>query len=191
MYVFFVGVVLFPPFSHIFTHAFFSFCPLLCLQFNVHSLDIARAAQASARTKYEIAESFSLATTSLALDKGLEFPFVTMPDFEVQASNARDLAETEMMAWCPMVSRTQAPEWGRYVATNQGWLQESYEYLGLPFDGVGTVSPVITMTRDFDDPNYNEGSHPLLLNMMSPIWYVILGIGCKSVRSVLHYPGLC
>ena len=106
----------------------------------------------------------------MALDKGIEFPFVTVPDFEVQASNARELAQTDAMSWCPMVSRTQAPEWGQYVAANEGWLEESYEYLGIPFEGVGMVSPVISNTRDFDDPTYNEGLHPLLLNMMAPVW---------------------
>ena len=161
----------FPPqkltlFWRLFLHLFF------LVQFTVHALDIARASQASARSKYEVAESFALATTSLALDRGLTFPFVTLPDFEVQASNARELSDTNRLGWCPFVSRSQASEWGQYVAANQGWLQESYEYLGWPFDGVGNVSPIVRNTRDFDDPTYNEGSHPLLFNMMAPVWYV-------------------
>lgn len=125
-----------------------------------------------ARSKYEVAESLALATTSLALDKNASFPQVTVPNFEVRASNARELSDTDILIWCPFVSRSQQAVWGNHVTANQGWLRESYEYLGLPTDDLGQIPPEIQATRDFSSPDYNEGMHPALENMMAPIWYV-------------------
>ena len=140
-------------------------------QFELHALDIARASQASARSKYEVAESMALSTTSLALDKDLTFPNVTLPDFEVQSSNARELADLDLMVFCPFVTRGQEQaEWGSYVVQEQGWLRESLDYLGLEDVEPGQVSPEVQNTRNFNDPSYNDGFHVELEDRMAPTW---------------------
>ena len=106
------------------------------------------------------------------MDKGIQFPWVTVPDFEVQASNSRELSDTDLLAWCPLVPRDEAQAWGDYVTENQGWYLESLEFLGMSTDNIGLVDPQIRLTRNFDDPNYNQGLHPDLMNRMAPTWYV-------------------
>lgn len=149
-----------------------SSCSIL-QQFQLYARDVARASQASARSKYEVAESMGLSTTSIATDKDLEFPFVTIPNFEVQAGNARELSDTDLLVYCPLVTRgEQQTEWETYSSKNQGWLGESLDFLGMVDVNPGLIPNQIYGTRDFSSPSYNDGMHPDLLDTMAPLWYV-------------------
>jgi len=139
--------------------------------FRLYARDIARASQASARSKYEVAESMALSTTSLALDKGLQFPFVTVPDFEIVASNARELSDTDLLAMCPLIKgREQRQEWEDYSVREQGWLRESLDVVGMTNVDPGLIPTEIHDTRDFLLPNHNEGLHPDMIDMWAPLW---------------------
>jgi hypothetical protein len=140
-------------------------------QFELYANDVARSSQALARSKYEVAESLGLSTTSVALDKNQVFPFVTLPDFEVQGSSARELSDTDLIVFCPLVYRgEQEKSWGNYSIANQGWLREALDYAGEPDVDPGPIPESIHDTRDFSDPSYNDGLHPELLDRMAPLW---------------------
>ena len=80
------------------------------------------------RSKYEVAESMALSATSFAMDKNMTFPFVTIPDFEVQASNSRELSDTDLLSFCPLVTRAQQTEWEGMRTPEGGkrWLPEKW-----------------------------------------------------------------
>lgn len=133
---------------------------------------MARASQLSARNKFEVAEGMALSTTSLSLDKGLEFPFLTIPDVEVQAINSRKLSDTDLLAYAPLVSLENRREWETYAQENQDWLRQSLDFIGKQDVNPGSVPPRVYGTRDFLDPSHNQGYHPDLEKVMAPLWYV-------------------
>ena len=126
----------------------------------------------------------ALSTTSYANDKGLKFPFVTIPDYEVQASNARELSDTDVLAFAPLVHRDLMGKWGNYSVNNQGWLRQSLDFIGRNDVDPGQVTPKIKNPRDFSDPNHNQGMHPDLANVAAPIWYGF----ANAVRSTIYTP---
>ena len=159
--------------SFLVTHSFLPLYVTLLQQFTLYARDVARASQASARSKYEVAESMALSTTSLALDKDLQFPFVTVPDFEVVASNARELSDTDLLAMCPLIrGREQRKQWEDYSVREQAWLRESLDVVGMTNVDPGLIPTEIENTRDFLLPDHNEGLHPDMIDMWAPLWYV-------------------
>jgi hypothetical protein len=151
------------------------------LQFKLYAVDIARASQASARSKFEVSESMALGTTSVSLDRQDAFPFVTIPDFEVQASKSRELSDSDLLAYAPLVSVPQRTQWETYAQENQGWLRESLDVVGLTDLDPGQVPPRIYGTRDLDDPDHNEGRRSELNMKMAPLWCVASNRDTESV----------
>lgn len=137
----------------------------------------------------------ALTTTSLALDRNLEFPLVTVPDFEVVASNARELSDVDLLGLSPLIrGRDQREEWENYSAREQGWLRESLDSAGMTDVDPGPIPTEIVNTRDFLLPDHNEGLHPDMSDMWAPLWYVIekasRGIVSKKMIS-FSQPILC
>ena len=63
--------------------------------------------------------------TAYAKASKSEWPFVTMPLFEVNANHARNLAGIEALGICPLVQREQREAWEAYSMKNFGWIDES------------------------------------------------------------------
>ena len=87
--------------------------------------------------------------TSYALDRGLSFPFVTVPDFEVRASKARELSGAEGIVWNPLVDESQRRAWENYTTYEAPiWMRESFDTLGMN-EELPTVAPFV---HSFGDP---------------------------------------
>lgn len=76
-------------------------------------------------------ESRSESLTSYVQDVETQnWPFVTVPNFEVRGENTRRETITEFFAFAPMVMEDDADEnnnnWSAYSVANEEWLQESY-----------------------------------------------------------------
>lgn len=136
----------------------------------MYARDIARASQNSARSKFEVGESLAISTTSLARDKDEQFPLLTIPDFEVQATNSRELSDTDMLIYAPLVHVDQQGEWQTYATENQGWLRQSLDYVGMSNVDPGRITAEVYNTRDFTNRYHNLGLHPELENVMAPLW---------------------
>ena len=54
-----------------------------------------------------------------------QWPFVTMPLFEVNAHHARKFSGVEALGICPLVKRDEREQWERYTAETSGWIEES------------------------------------------------------------------
>lgn len=82
--------------------------------------------------KISVAESFSIVLTSYALDRGREFPFVTLPDYEMRAAKARALAQASSLIWIPLVDQKDQLEWENYAReVAPEWVRDSMDVSGM------------------------------------------------------------
>eukprot|EP00977_Amphora_coffeiformis_P008537 scaffold1933_cov165-Amphora_coffeaeformis.AAC.5 len=114
------------------------------LTFNVFSRDITRYAEAEARSKIQVSQALSISFTSYAMDKGLEFPFVTLSDFEGRVAKAIQLSDSEGIGWTPFVNASQRGEWEAYTAEEgTKWIRNSLDSVGMENVGVPSYQTVI------------------------------------------------
>jgi hypothetical protein len=74
-------------------------------------------------------EALSFSITSYASHKNLTWPFVNLPNFEIQAGNTRSLAQTVSIILYPMVTYENREAWEQYSRDHRGWIEE-----GLAFE---------------------------------------------------------
>ena len=53
----------------------------------------------------------AVAITSFALDTGTNFPYVTVPDWELRAANTRVITKSITMQWFPLVQEEDRLGW--------------------------------------------------------------------------------
>lgn len=70
-------------------------------------------------------ESLAAELTSYAIVSNSTWPFVTMPNFEVNANHAREQTATEVLLVSNIVTADKRAEYEAYTAQNQWWIEES------------------------------------------------------------------
>lgn len=70
-------------------------------------------------------DDFATEVTSYAEVSNSTFPFVTMPNFEVNAHNARRQSSVEIIILNHMVTAETKQAYELYTLQNQGWIQQS------------------------------------------------------------------
>mmetsp|Transcript_6722 Transcript_6722/g.18832 ORF Transcript_6722/g.18832 Transcript_6722/m.18832 type:complete len:119 (-) Transcript_6722:783-1139(-) len=83
-----------------------------------------------------------------------DFPFVTVPYFEVAGYQARVVSGAQSFTYTPIVTGSDVEEWNKYSVENRGWLKESRDYLrNLPprTDGAVGESTQDRGTRKYKD----------------------------------------
>jgi len=70
-------------------------------------------------------QQLSAAVTSRAQGMDAEFPFVTMPRYEIAAGYADGLGGIMFAAFAPLVTSDQRIEWETYAQQNVDWIDES------------------------------------------------------------------
>jgi class 3 adenylate cyclase len=127
-------------------------------QFFNFSQEIVGQSENRAESMFSAVHSLSISLTSYALTNGLDFPFVTLPHFELRVAESRALSGAEMIAFAPLVTTDSRDRWENYAVRSQAWIQE-----GLNFRGLGDVSPGEISERiypfsddmeNFDDQEY-------------------------------------
>lgn len=63
--------------------------------------------------------------TAYAKKSNSEWPFVTMPLFEVNAHHARKMSGIEVLGVSHLVKRDEREAWEAYASKNYGWIDES------------------------------------------------------------------
>jgi hypothetical protein len=114
--------------------------------------------------KFDVAETMSVTATSFALDRGDNFPFVTMPDFERRSQKVREMSGAELVILAPLVNRTLEVQWIEYAQTNSAWIRQGLDLQGL-FDV--DPGPVPSLIHPFE---YDGDEHPGLEHMVAPCW---------------------
>ena len=61
--------------------------------------------------------------TAYAQTTGSEWPYVTVPFFEVHSQHARDIGHVDVFGLCPLVVEDDRTGWETYSVDNQWWLQ--------------------------------------------------------------------
>jgi len=95
-----------------------------------------------------------------------EFPFFTMPFFEVQGGEAQKISGSEVVLFAPLIKTTDKLRWGNYSVAKQGWLQEGLAYRGLPDVDPG---PIPAEIYAYDAEDNEEGEIHTDGNFL-PIW---------------------
>ena len=130
--------------------------------------------------------------TAYAIKSNLEWPFVTMPLFEVNAHHARRMAGMETIGLCPIVKRDQRQAWEAYSLMNYGWIEESR---GLILDKTANntlyqeanIMPIVYKLSNTSDPaafpmpvNPNNAVSTMIALFLCPV-----GVPC----SILTFTG--
>ena len=90
----------------------------------------------------------------------VEWPFVTVPNYEARSQETLELTEMERITFVPIVPVEQISQWEDYSFANQWWVQQGLDYHG-EFDVVpATISANLT------------GVNPNEYNYVAPIWQV-------------------
>lgn len=96
------------------------------------------------------------------------FPFVTVPLFELIASQARQTSRIRNVFWGPLVSTAELETWHRYSNANQDWLNVSRHIhsskSGQPWDQVVFESNTLPIPK-FDTATKDPASTTL-----QPLW---------------------
>ena len=80
----------------------------------------------------EVTHSMAISVTSYAKDRGHDFPFVTLPDFEARAQKALALSGAESLSYSPLVEANDRAAWENYTVTHgPTWIRNTLDYHGL------------------------------------------------------------
>lgn len=83
-------------------------------------------------------ESIALSITSYAKTTNSEWPFITLPDFEMRAEFVISEADMELVAFSPIVSAEERDRWVSYCTNESDWMANQG---GFHADGIYHVDP--------------------------------------------------
>jgi class 3 adenylate cyclase len=95
----------------------------------------------------EALHSQSVDITGEARRTDSSFPFVSLPNFEVEGESVLERSLLEKLSFCPIVKRSQLAAWNQFARQNQGWIDESWDVEQLSTKSVLPVPPSNTSTR--------------------------------------------
>ena len=98
------------------------------LQFHDFAIEMKELLHDEARNVFKTVENFGMTVTSFALASQLQWPFVTMPHFEVRGQNLAKLSNSLMIGFSPLVQEDKRDAWERYATYQQGWIAEGLAY---------------------------------------------------------------
>lgn len=75
--------------------------------------------------KLDAMDSFAVTITSYSLASGSVHPLLTLPNFDLLASNTLALADALSLFLAPLVSQPMRATWETYSVENQGWIEEA------------------------------------------------------------------
>ena len=82
---------------------------------------------------FEASRAMSRELTAAAMLAKETFPFVTFPNYEVYATQAREAAGLEVISYAPVVTKEQADAFVNYTIANQKWIADTRR-LGMALD---------------------------------------------------------
>jgi hypothetical protein len=122
--------------------------------------------------KFEAARGLSIGITSYAVDQGKEFPFVTLPDYELRAAQLLSTFQADGVYWSPLVSDEQRDTWESYtVVEAPKWILESVLAAGLEtVPNGGSFKPFIHNASPVPVEGPVFTGNEILSGMYSPGW---------------------
>jgi len=80
---------------------------------------------------FGVLDSMALSVSSFATTTTDPWPFETLPSFEGLASSFREVSGASQISMSPVVADSEKEAWEQYSVDNQGWIQESYDAIGV------------------------------------------------------------
>ena len=99
------------------------------------------------KNMFEASRAMSREMSAAAVLAKQSFPFVSFPNYEVYATQAREAAGLEVISYAPVVTLEQADAFVNYTVDNQKWISDSRK-LGMKLD------PNLTF-EDIDNTQFN------------------------------------
>lgn len=90
------------------------------------------------------------------------WPFETVPNFEAIVSHYRDVSQSRFIATIPFLKDDEKTQWEEYSVTEQGWITNSYQTIGLDFAPLS----IPTSIYDIQDEHATES----LEGPFKPLW---------------------
>ena len=113
--------------------------------------------------------------TGAAIANQQKFPFVTVPQFEIQGEYARKTSGVEVISYAPLVSEAQRRQWEEFAWNNQDWLEESRAYSRTGEEVLHTSvyfeTPINPYIYQFD-PIDDSTLIPAVDSPFLPAWHV-------------------
>jgi hypothetical protein len=112
--------------------------------------------------------SFALHVTTYAMGTNSKWPFVTLPGFPVEAGQAMRVTGANTLSITPLVTPENKDRWANYTVANQGWVQETHDYLQTNMTAWPIVPFIWTDFRTFMSPKPLQ--EPLANDHFAPLW---------------------
>jgi hypothetical protein len=101
---------------------------------------IGDAAEVHTHNLFSIMRGFSSTISAAAIATNSEFPFVTVPTFEILAGVARQQSGAEVIMFTPKVEVDEVTRWQEYATANEGWYEESKQLALSSGEGTSVLS---------------------------------------------------
>jgi hypothetical protein len=97
----------------------------------------------------------------LGYSESSSWPYVTLPNFDIRATEAEELTGIGLIVYAPLVTTESLQAWEAYSVANQGWIQDDWNYRDASVD-VGNISPTVYYQ--------NASSIPATVERHLPVW---------------------
>ena len=109
-------------------------------QFDKYAEDVASMANSHAISIFGIIHSLSTALTAHARSDAIAWPNVTLPNFDIRATEAEGLTGVKVLAFAPLVSASDLKGWEAYAWENQGFIADDWSFRDASVHA-GKISP--------------------------------------------------
>jgi hypothetical protein len=101
---------------------------------------IGDAAEVYTYNLFSTMQSCSNSISAAAITTNSDFPFVTVPAFEVLAESVRQQSQSEYLILTPKVEVGEVTRWNEYASANEGWYEESKQLAVSSSGGTSALS---------------------------------------------------
>jgi hypothetical protein len=134
---------------------------------------IRNSVQVHKRDLFLTMRSCSNSISGAAIATNSEFPFVTVPTFEIFGHSVRQQSGAEVIIFTPKVEADDLTRWEEYATANEGWYEQSKQLAVYSSESsavlsdfeTGNISAVIYDPPDSDNEDISPASPPFY-----PMW---------------------
>jgi hypothetical protein len=128
------------------------------------------------RDMYSTMRSCSDSITGSAIATNSEFPFVTVPTFEIFGLSVRQQSGAELIVFTPKVEADELIRWEEYAIANEGWYEESKQFAAASTESTSVLADYVpgnisTFVYDASvEANGNLSPTPIENGPFYPMW---------------------
>jgi hypothetical protein len=133
---------------------------------------IRSSVQVHKRDLFLTMRSCSESISGAAIATNSEFPFVTVPTFEIFGHSVRQKSGAEVLMFTPKVEADEVTLWEEYASANEGWYEESKQLAVSSGESTSVLSDYVpgNISAVIFDPMEGSGSTPLANPRFYPMW---------------------